>query len=147
MNISLPLNFICYPSRPYIAPYAFFSSNIILSILHLQLTTSTPLTSYTSTIVSIYGNTSDKTIYQLIAEIRYCRDWIGVDFLEHLFKFKEDKKQVNTDEHVTDEGVRAEEFEMKSVKLLDYARGTGIISRVSLSCKDLLTFLYLTFVS
>ena len=82
---------------------------------------------------SIHDNKNEKTIERLIAEIRCCRDWIGVNFLDDHSKDKEDDRQLRTKERVTDEGAGAEEVEIKSVRLLDYACGTGMISRVRLS--------------
>jgi hypothetical protein len=50
--------------------------------------------------------------------IRSRRDWIGVDFLD-------DSKEKEV-------GVEREKADMNTVRLLDYACGTGMVSRVSL---------------
>lgn len=62
---------------------------------------------------STYNTKFSKTIQQIIDEIQARKDWIGVDWVE----------DTSEDE---DESIPPE----KTVKLLDYACGTGLVSRV-----------------
>ena len=71
-----------------------------------------------STIASAHSNKNEKTTEELITEIHSRRDWIGVDFLD-------DPKE-------KEGGVEGEKVDKKTVRLLDYACGTGMVSRVSL---------------
>jgi hypothetical protein len=71
-----------------------------------------------STIASAHSNKNEKTTEELITEIRSRRDWIGVDLLDDS-KEKED-------------GVEGAKVDIKTVRLLDYACGTGLVSRVGL---------------
>jgi SAM-dependent methyltransferase len=64
-----------------------------------------------------HSNKNEKTTEQLMAEIRARLEWIGVDFLD-------DSKD---EEDVVEGG----KVDGKSVKLLDYGCGTGMVSRVS----------------
>jgi hypothetical protein len=71
-----------------------------------------------STIASAHSNKNEKTTEELITEIRSRRGWIGVNFL-YDSKEKED-------------GVEGAKVDIKIVRLLDYACGTGMVSRVNL---------------
>jgi hypothetical protein len=61
-----------------------------------------------------YNTQFSKTIEQVIDEIQARKDWIGVDWVE------EDD----------DEGEESSAAAKRTVRLLDYACGTGLVSRV-----------------
>jgi hypothetical protein len=69
----------------------------------------------------------------LIAEIRDRLDWIGVDFLDSDDEDEEDDELATADNLANNDDVSGDQrtFEKKSVRLLDYACGTGMVSRVS----------------
>ena len=60
---------------------------------------------------STYNSKFSKTILQIIEEIQTRRDWIGVDWVN---------------EHENESSGKPQ----KTVRLLDYACGTGLVSRV-----------------
>lgn len=66
----------------------------------------------TSNSASTYNSKFAKTIQQILEEIQARKQWIGVDWVEE----SEDESETK-----------------KSVRLLDYACGTGLVSRVRLS--------------
>lgn len=86
------------------------------SLIH-SFRASRSLTHDHSAVAPAHHNKNEKTTEQLIAEIRNRRDWIGVDILGG----PEDKGS----------GVENGKVETKSVRLLDYGCGTGLIARVS----------------
>lgn len=63
---------------------------------------------------STYNTKFSKTIQQIIEEIQKRKDWIGVDWAE-------DASDNEDDTSLTPK---------KTVRLLDYACGTGLVSRV-----------------
>jgi hypothetical protein len=69
----------------------------------------------------------------LIAEIQDRLEWIGVDFLDSDDEDEEDDELADADERAnTNSGVGDQNtMEKKSVRFLDYACGTGTVSRVS----------------
>jgi hypothetical protein len=83
---------------------------------------------HSSNVASVHSNKNEKTTEKLITEIRSRRDWIGVDFLDDS-KDKED-------------GIQGEKPDTKSIRLLDYACGNGMISQVSLFIPFPNSFLY-----
>jgi hypothetical protein len=62
-----------------------------------------------------YNNKFSKTIQQIIEEIQARKDWIGVDWAE--------------DESDSEDDSSSAKY-TKTVRLLDYACGTGLVSRV-----------------
>jgi hypothetical protein len=78
---------------------------------------------------STYHDSNEKTTNRLIEEIRSRRNWLGIDFLD------EDEGDEEDDE-IADADNRANEpdgdgtIERKVVRLLDYACGPGMVSRV-----------------
>jgi hypothetical protein len=88
-------------------------SSILLDILFV----SHSLNHCHSSMALAHSNKNGKTTEQLIAEIRSRLDWISVDFLDG-----------SKDE---EDGSEAEEIEGKSMRILDYGCGPGMISRVS----------------
>ena len=66
-----------------------------------------------------------KTLDQLIKEIRARKDFIGVQWVE------DDDEE---DEEDNDAEVDAKHMPERPVRLLDYACGTGVVSRVSARC-------------
>ena len=66
---------------------------------------------------STYNTKFQKTIQQIIDEIQARRDWIGVDWVE------------DTSENEDESGTVTKDLK-KTVRLLDYACGTGLVSRV-----------------
>ncbi len=61
-----------------------------------------------------YDTKHEKTLDKVIEEIRARRDFIGVDWVED-----------DDDESDDDEEAKGEKEQQKSVRLLDYACGTG----------------------
>ena len=75
---------------------------------------------------STYNSKFSKTILQLIDEIQARRDWIGVDWVED---YEDDDDNDDGDEE-KDSPPKSQS--QKTVRLLDYACGTGLVSRVRL---------------
>ncbi|KAG9247179.1 S-adenosyl-L-methionine-dependent methyltransferase [Calycina marina] len=70
---------------------------------------------------STYNAKFSKTILQIIDKIQARRDWIGVDWIEDSSEDSENSNSSAANPSAGNEG--------KTVKLLDYACGTGLISR------------------
>jgi hypothetical protein len=100
------------------------SASLIFSLPQL----SRSLSYQRSTIASARSNKNEKTTEQLIAELRNRLDWIGCGFLD--------------DSKVKDDEVEAGEVDKRSVRLLDYGCGTGMVSRVCLPISQLLSSLF-----
>ncbi|TVY80996.1 putative methyltransferase [Lachnellula suecica] len=62
-----------------------------------------------------YNNKFEKTILQIISEIQARRDWIGVDWVDE-----------SSDDEDSNFGIKETP---RTVRLLDYACGTGLVSR------------------
>ncbi|KAF4626384.1 hypothetical protein G7Y89_g11772 [Cudoniella acicularis] len=62
-----------------------------------------------------YNTRFEKTIQQIIEEIQAKRDWIGVDWVD--------------DESESESSASTTKYPKKTVRLLDYACGTGLVSR------------------
>lgn len=77
-----------------------------------------------------YIDNNEKTIEELIAEIRSRLDWIGVDFLNDDEGDEEDDELADADERANEVGGDGGKIERKVVRLLDYACGPGMVSRV-----------------
>jgi hypothetical protein len=68
---------------------------------------------------SAHSNKNEKTTEKLVAEIRSRLDWISVNFLDE----SKDKA----------DNVAEGKVDIESVRLLDYACGTGMVSQVRIS--------------
>jgi hypothetical protein len=66
---------------------------------------------------STYNTKFKKTIEQIINQIQARKDWIGVDWVEDIPEDGNESGTVN-------------KAPRKTVRLLDYACGTGLVSRV-----------------
>jgi hypothetical protein len=83
-----------------------------------------------SSVAPIYDDGNEKTTNRLIEEIRSRRDWLGVDFLDEDEGDEEDDEIADADERANEPGADGM-IERKVVRLLDYACGPGMVSRVS----------------
>jgi 2-polyprenyl-3-methyl-5-hydroxy-6-metoxy-1,4-benzoquinol methylase len=70
-----------------------------------------------SAMAAAHSNKNEKTTEKLIAELRSRLEWISADFLD-----------CSKDEEGSS---KAEKIESKSMRILDYGCGPGMISRVS----------------
>ena len=87
-----------------------------------------------SSVASTYHDGNEKTTNRLIEEIRARRDWLGIDFLDEDEGDEEDDEIADADERANEVGGDGT-IKRKVVKLLDYACGPGMVSRVRpLSC-------------
>ncbi|KAM0280137.1 hypothetical protein ACHAQH_004209 [Verticillium albo-atrum] len=77
---------------------------------------------YFDNLASEYDRRFEKTINQLAQEIQNRRDFIGVDWVQ-----EDSDDDDDDDDHDNDENARTGDG--KTVKLLDYACGTGLVSR------------------
>ncbi|KAH8597863.1 S-adenosyl-L-methionine-dependent methyltransferase [Bisporella sp. PMI_857] len=75
---------------------------------------------------STYNKRFSKTILQVIDEIQDRRDWIGVDWLE---ESSEDGSEDGSKAKPSSAAHSTDVHEEKTVRLLDYACGTGLVSR------------------
>jgi hypothetical protein len=85
---------------------------------------------YHSARAQTYNDKNEKTIERLIGEIRSRRDWIGIDFLDEDEGGEEDDELADADERANEAGGDGGEIRRKTVRLLDYACGPGMVSRV-----------------
>ena len=75
---------------------------------------------------STYNTKFGKIVLQIIDEIQSRREWIGVDWIE-------DSSSSEDESECSSSVVKSEDQKSgKTVRLLDYACGTGLVSRVCL---------------
>lgn len=97
-----------------------------------RLTSLPPLPSRHSKLASEYDSRFEKTVAQLIEEIQKRRYFISVDWVEDDSE-DEDKDETGGDDGQEKKATKAKTDDQPAIRLLDYACGTGLISRVRLS--------------
>lgn len=85
----------------------------------------------TSAAAGNYNNHNSGAMEGLIAEIRNRLDWIGIDFLDSDDEDEEDDELATADDNANDGDVSGDQrtLQKKTVRFLDYACGSGMVSQ------------------